>query len=199
MDFVMVGEAAFALDPLSSQGIQSALGSAYHSALAVHTLRRRPSDVALADSFYRGKVQETSARYAALSGAHYRRAWYAATDPFWQARGVSGPESTPLPDPKSSLAPGRYTRVALSPEARLENIPCIIGDYVTAQPAIHHPSLSRPVAFLNDIPLGPVYAHCAPCQTVDSLTRRWRSLLLPHQIAPVLCWMFQQDILVRVP
>src|SRR6185436_3851791 len=52
-DAIKVGDSALALDPLSSQGLASALGSALHAAAAVHTILDRPQDAALAIEFYR--------------------------------------------------------------------------------------------------------------------------------------------------
>lgn len=35
-------------------------------------------------------------------------------------------------------------------------MPCVTGDRVTAQPALHHPSLDRPIAFWGDVALFPM-------------------------------------------
>src|SRR5207302_11194274 len=49
---IKVGEASFSIDPLSSQGVQIAIGSALHAAAVIHTILERPGHDALAREFY---------------------------------------------------------------------------------------------------------------------------------------------------
>lgn len=51
-----VGDAALALDPLSSQGVAAALRGAAQAAAVVHTRLRAPEHAALANAFYRDRL-----------------------------------------------------------------------------------------------------------------------------------------------
>ena len=62
LDWIKVGDAAFAIDPLSSQGVQMAMMSAFQGSIAVHTLLTQPEQANAAIDFYRNKLQETVAR-----------------------------------------------------------------------------------------------------------------------------------------
>ena len=61
-DFIRVGEACVAIDPLSSQGIQTALLSAIQASAAVHTILTAGCDPAAARTFYRERQQAVAAR-----------------------------------------------------------------------------------------------------------------------------------------
>jgi flavin-dependent dehydrogenase len=55
-----VGDAALALDPLSSQGIQRALVSAGQAATVLHTMLVRQESAGLAGQFYRSRISKAS-------------------------------------------------------------------------------------------------------------------------------------------
>jgi flavin-dependent dehydrogenase len=50
-NLVKAGEASFSIDPLSSQGVRSAMGSALHGALVLNTMIRRPESAPAAAAF----------------------------------------------------------------------------------------------------------------------------------------------------
>ena len=59
-DSIKVGDAALALDPLSSSGVQKAIQSALAGSVVVNTLLQRPGEQALAREFYRENLSEAS-------------------------------------------------------------------------------------------------------------------------------------------
>src|SRR4051794_16945287 len=87
-DFIRVGEAAFAIDPLSSQGIQSAILSATQAVAAIHTILAGRDAVAAADFFRvaQARAAATSARHAAR---FYDERSRDELNPFWLQRAGS--------------------------------------------------------------------------------------------------------------
>lgn len=89
-----VGEAAFAIDPISSSGVQAALGSAIAAAIVVNTILLRPGDTDAAIRFYAAHVARTSARHVRWAAEAYadaaptRRA-EARRSTFWSERAAA--------------------------------------------------------------------------------------------------------------
>ena len=69
---IKVGDAAIALDPLSSQGVQAALRSAVQGGAVVHTLLSG-GDVGAALEFYRNAVTELAAHHQTIAAKYYFR------------------------------------------------------------------------------------------------------------------------------
>ncbi|PHV06124.1 hypothetical protein CSQ96_16990 [Janthinobacterium sp. BJB412] len=82
-----LGDAAFALDPVSSSGVEKAMRFSLQAAVAVHTVLgdSRPERSALARRFFEGRLVEACARHAHWTETYYGQAW-CAEQPFWQAR-----------------------------------------------------------------------------------------------------------------
>ncbi|SFM94126.1 flavin-dependent monooxygenase QhpG [Rugamonas rubra] len=82
-----LGDAAFALDPVSSSGVEKAMRFSLQAAVALHTVLgdARPDSGALARRFFEGRLVEACARHAHWTEAYYGQAW-CAEQPFWQAR-----------------------------------------------------------------------------------------------------------------
>ena len=106
-DFVRVGEAAVAIDPLASQGIQGAMLSALQGAAAVHTMLSG-YDYVLALDFYRGRQLHAAAK-ARRHAAHFYalRAAGVATA-FWTRRSLRARERRVEP-------PSQMPRLRLPP------------------------------------------------------------------------------------
>jgi len=71
MHSAAVGEAAFAIDPISSSGVQAAIASSIAAAIAVNTILRRPRDADAAIRFYTAHVARASTRHAAWAASSY--------------------------------------------------------------------------------------------------------------------------------
>jgi flavin-dependent dehydrogenase len=85
-NYLLVGDAASFIEPLSSFGVKKALASGWMAAVAAHTMLRHPERRNLALEFFSdwerrvyGASVERSQRYAREALARYER-------PFWQAR-----------------------------------------------------------------------------------------------------------------
>jgi flavin-dependent dehydrogenase len=173
---IKIGEAALALDPLSSSGVQKAINTALTGAVVINTLLRRPERADTACRFYTSNLAEASDRHRRWAAGHYAVA--AATRPgqFWRTRatGATAQPQRVAPLADFALALRDDLAVSLSPEAALVSEPCIIGDFVAMNPALRHPCLERPVAFLGDLEVAALLRPLRPRMTIGALTDTWQ-------------------------
>ena len=148
---IKVGEAALALDPLSSSGVQKAVGTALTGAIVVNTLMRRPEQTEVSLRYYRGDLAESSDRHCHWAATHYALAASTRPAEFWKARaaGVAA-KAQPGPLADASKNWSAETRVTMSPDAAIVDEPCIVDEFITMQRALRHPDLQRPVGFSAD-------------------------------------------------
>lgn len=170
-DHLRVGEASYAVDPLSSQGVQHALNSALQGSIALHTLMVSPADSAAAIEFYRTRVAEAFASSGRHAARIYAREDRYAAEPFWKRRallpvntGRAMRDAGPLPSDRP---------LRLAPAARIADTPVLVNDRIRLMPALHHPDLVIPVAFLGGLALAPLLREVTHGRTACELARRW--------------------------
>lgn len=192
---VKVGEAGFAIDPLSSTGVQTALQAGLSAAVAVHTILLGSPAAAVA---YYGEHQRHSVeRHAAMAAGFYADSGEHAGRPFWRARATPPPAApaAPAPRPLASLLPAR---VRLARGATLEPVPCVAGDRVELRRALSHPSLARPVAYLGGGELAPLLDGLRGAESLEQAVERW-SRSIPRDTAMHLAgWLARRGLLEPV-
>jgi len=197
-DIIAAGEAALSLDPLSSQGIQRALVDGQQSAIVVNTLIVHPERRDIAVAFHAERQGEASRRDGAMCHGLYREQAITYRSPFWSRyceQGAPPEHKLPSPIPIDSLLP--ETGLRLSPRARLEDVAVIDGDVIALAPALVHPDLDRPVAFLAGRSIGSLLARAISGVTAASLFDGWRADSLPEGTAlELLQWFWQRGLLV---
>jgi flavin-dependent dehydrogenase len=185
--FVKLGEASLALDPLSSMGVQKAIQSAVTAAAAAHTILSGGDSNAAVD-FFQADQHASHREHESWFASYSSRPPPGADDSFWRRR-----KSARRPPQRSRVAAMPVGRLRLSPAARIIPTPCIVGDQVEMRPAVHHPNLRRPVAYLGGIEL-------APLLTTDhddgDLPSRWPATLSAEKAAAVALWLVSNEILV---
>lgn len=72
---IKAGDSVLTIDPLSSQGVQTALGTALHAAVVINTILDRPEHSYLAMDFYRRRVGDSARFYARASAQSYHKQW----------------------------------------------------------------------------------------------------------------------------
>ncbi|MBI2374261.1 MAG: tryptophan 7-halogenase [Deltaproteobacteria bacterium] len=85
--YLVAGNAASIVDPLTSQGVYKALASGLAAAASLHTALTRPADAALALEYYDDAERRFYAEYTKQS-ARFSRASGFPDEPFWSARAV---------------------------------------------------------------------------------------------------------------
>ena len=177
LDTVSIGEAAFAIDPLSSQGVHSALGSALHAAASAHTIIERPADAALALAFYGQAQRDAAAFHARAAGRGYREALGTWPGLFWQRRAGEDSQAT-SPDPRMTSAaqratPDLSTTVRVCDGVRVVTAPVVVHDFVVPGTRILMPGVDHDVAFVGDVEVGPLLVMAQQPVSVERLLETW--------------------------
>jgi halogenation protein CepH len=109
---LLIGDAAAALDPLASQGIEKAISAGDAAAVAVHTALRQPRLRTAALAHHHAWELGVFAAHAEITRAFYRRQTRFLEAPFWRAR--RSPEPVPPTLPRAlQTAPGLVAAPAL--------------------------------------------------------------------------------------
>jgi flavin-dependent dehydrogenase len=195
-NLVRVGESAFSVDPLSSQGVEVAMGSALHAAAVANTILQRPDDRHLAEDFYRKRQEESVAFHRTAAAELYAQAAKTYPEEFWQARaaGVAGfghgqarKRRLPMPD---------QAKVRLSAQAKLVTEPLLKGDTIISGRAVVHPNLRRPLAFLDGISVAPLLEPLRNPLEAHEVRRMWLHSAPEDQAKRLLQWFWDEGIIV---
>lgn len=218
---IKIGDAAFALDPISSSGVEKAMRFSLQAVVALHTVLSdgTPASAALSRDFYEHRLIETCARHAHWTAASYRQAW-CGERPFWRQRsavrfippfpaawpdlrarlydaslqldGFQEPELRSL----ASLDPARALR--LNEKASVVQVPCVIADRVRLHMALTHPHLERPLAFLENESLAPHLERLKQAQTLDTVLRQFGSSMHEGKARKITAWLWQHGLIDSV-
>lgn len=85
-NWIRIGDAAMAVDPLSGNGIFQSLSSALQAPTVINTLLRKPERAALAQRFHQQRVEQLFLRFARIGRDFYADEQRWLDQPFWQAR-----------------------------------------------------------------------------------------------------------------
>lgn len=85
-NWIRVGDAAMAVDPLSGNGIFQSLSSALQAPAVINTLIRAPERAALAQQFHQQRVEQLFLRFARIGRDFYADEQRWPEQPFWHAR-----------------------------------------------------------------------------------------------------------------
>lgn len=221
---IKLGDAAFAIDPLSSSGVEKAMRFSLQAVVAVNTMLRDPGATVMARDFYMERLLDCVARHCVWTRRHYSQAWPGASHAFWHERArefqIGGSEYSPLAEqmrqacrraeiqeqtqdaahaafadpaqlraspPIATLLNGS---VMLSPLLGFVALPCVVEDRVQLREAITHPSLERPIAYLQGQEIAGllrVVPHVASLATAVELWALRMPLRTAQQIAEWLC------------
>jgi flavin-dependent dehydrogenase len=192
--FVKVGDARVSLDPLSSQGVQTAIVSAIQAAAVVNTLARRPENSQAAIEFYRERQIETVRRYAGRTAAFYGERAAVCDRPFWRERALFAQIEETLAVEAESL--DHDCLVALSDTATIEKTPVMDGDIIVPAFALRAGTLERPLAFLDGIEIVPLLRQVEFGRPARAIVQSW-SERVPVQLGwKIMQWLWQRKIVV---
>lgn len=85
-NWIRIGDATMAVDPLSGNGIFQSLSSALQAPAVINTLIRRPDDAALAARFHRERIRGLFLRFARIGRDFCRMETQWTERPFWSRR-----------------------------------------------------------------------------------------------------------------
>jgi flavin-dependent dehydrogenase len=214
---IKLGDAALALDPLSSSGVQKAIQSALSAAIVANTLLRVPERAALAQQFYRDSLAASSARHAAWAAERYAAAARIRPHRFWIDRGpevarasrpwtaprAANMGQTPMPphgqDARATKAapdPLRAdTPLAVAAELEFAEVACAGELFIETQLAIRHRALDGPVAYLGGHALAPLLRRVARGATTREIAQRWAPRVPEAVAEKIIAWLWQRELL----
>lgn len=218
---IKIGDAAFALDPISSSGVEKAMRFSLQAAVAVHTLlsERAADSASLSRDFFEHRLVETCARHAHWTASSYRQAW-CANRLFWRRRScpqfltlrsgarselvdrlyraIAQLEAFQAPELRPLASMDRTRSIRLNSHASLIQLPCVIANRVHMRAALDHPNLERPLAFVENHALFPHLQQLQQAQTIEMALRQL-SFGMPERIAgKIIGWLWQRGVLDNV-
>jgi flavin-dependent dehydrogenase len=201
---VKVGEAAFAIDPLSSSGVQTAIQTGVAAAAAVHSILAPDGDDGAAITFYDEHQRHSIERHAATAASIYAEQRSHADAEFWRRRaaGHVGHAGTPHPARANAPAPDARSlagllprRVQLAPAAALRDTPCLVGDRIELRRALAHPDLERPVAFLGGSELAPLLDDLQASASLQDAVCGWERRLPRGRARDIARWLHTRGLI----
>lgn len=199
---IKVGEASFSIDPLSSQGVQAAINSGLQGSIVVHTLLTRPEQGAAAMEFYRARQHETVAYHQSLAAKYYSESRFHDGSEFWRKRAGVELQAPPVRSPGRSASSPAFSSeslLRLSDATSFVPTPCITGDIITNVPALAHPELERPIAYLNNIEVSCLFSSPAQDRTVADIIRAWSRYFSPLDSVKLIDWLYRTGVFVPTP
>ena len=192
--WLRAGEAALAVDPISSQGVQLAVQSGLHAAIAAHTILRKPERADLARKFHLERIMESAEfhrQHTAETYASVKTQLHAL--PFWKARMPEVPKKREEKAVPLSLQSSDF--VQLDSRASFEPTGTLDGGWIRESQALIHPRLNRPLSFLGGAPvfellsplLRPIQAGC--------LLQFWEDRMGATRANQIMDWLGRSQLL----
>ncbi len=194
-DALRIGDAAFAPDPLSSQGVQCALRSGVQSAAVIHT-HLSGGDAQAAVEFYEAAIRQLVSRHSNAAAQLYaeHQAW--AETPFWKARTEALHASSEIAAPESELA--RDALIRLSPTATVGLHPALFGCVICRVPAVTGRPGAAPIAWVGSLHLPPLLKHLEAVRRACDVLASWSSAMPQDQAKRLLRELLDERILVTL-
>jgi flavin-dependent dehydrogenase len=192
-DWMLVGDSAVALEPISAQGIQVALKLGCQGAVVVHTLISEASSAPVAEMFYRDQCSAIAARHGTATMEFYAGPERFQHEPFWMERASRDTSPAMRPAPIDSV--DATTLLRLSTDASLRDVPCLIGDRICLQAALDHPNLEGPMSHLGNVAVATLLSEASEAKTAGELCRSWTRKGLADRPLTLLHWFLQNGIL----
>ncbi|MEZ5592751.1 MAG: tryptophan 7-halogenase [Gammaproteobacteria bacterium] len=185
-NWIRVGDAAMAVDPLSGNGIFQSLSSALLAPVVINTLLNKPSQKELAQAFYNQRLEHLFLRFARLGRDFYRMEERWPERDFWSIRAA-------WPDKRPTHAAPDYS------PPRVEQRAVVCDGYIEARPVVitaEQPLGVWQVAGIKIAPLVEQLRH-QPLNRQDNpaaqLRRRWP--MSARQAAYLVDWLHQHRLL----
>jgi hypothetical protein len=199
-DFLKIGDACLAVDPISSAGVQIAIQSAIAGAAAVHTLRHQPEMAEAVTEFWSRDLARRNESHRIWSGEFYSEAAWRFATPFWQSRVAPDASATTTPTQRDGEPlPRPDQKLRLAKSVNITMAPCIVGNMIERRYIATHPSLIEPVAFVDGVDLPHLLARIEPSMTAAAVLRAWSSSIDPGRSLSLLSWAWRRCLIEPLP
>lgn len=175
--WIRVGDAAMAVDPLSGNGIFQAMSSALQAPAVINTLLKSPHNTQLAKQFHQSRVCALFYRFARIGRDFYRMEEQWQDRSFWQTR-HNWPDNQPM-------------HVATTFEQfEVKTMPVVQGGQIIAAEVVVSPDQPLGIWHLGGIELAPVVSAVQNRQPGQSVEEAITQLKLGHtQQRMILSWL----------
>jgi len=188
-DFLLVGDAASFLDPLSAHGVHKAMDGALVAAVSAHTILERPERASDAADFYNrreGNIYRiTTERLRAL----YRQETRFSARPFWRKRSEGPVADAARPAPRAPLDKNQ----ALRGSGVVAEAAVVEGDFIERREVLVAPGQERPVRFLGPVCLPELYKEVV--STGSALEAARRSPVGLERALAAVDWLYREGYL----
>lgn len=155
-NWLRIGDAAMAVDPLSGNGIFQSLSSALQAPAVINTLLRRPEQQALARRFHQERIEQLFLRFARIGRDFYAQALDKAGHTFWGPR-QAWPDAQPL------HAAGDWQ------QCQVQQRPVVRHAFIEQAEVVVSPDQPLGIWHLNGVPLAPLVRGMQGGQSVQAL------------------------------
>jgi len=188
-DFLLVGDAASFLDPLSAHGVHKAMDGALVAAVSAHTILERPERASDAADFYNQRESNiyriTTERLRAL----YRQETRFSARPFWRKRSEGPVADAARPAPRAPLDKNQ----ALRGSGVVAEAAVVEGDFIERREVLVAPGQERPVRFLGPVCLPELYKEVV--STGSALEAARRSPVGLERALAAVDWLYREGYL----
>ncbi|MEP7095428.1 MAG: tryptophan 7-halogenase [Flavobacterium sp.] len=219
--FVKIGEAAFTLDPLSSTGVEKAMRFSLQVAIAINTYLKDPDSQHPKD-FYEEKLIESVVNHAHWTAGYYRNAWACCEKAeFWTKRtgfqlDISKNKTDftlklekefnndrPVfekkqaePIPVDFILHRLWNEVIMvSSNVTFKTVYAIDNDSIVIKQALIHPNLERPLVYLDQIELFPVFKSMNG-KTVSGIVENLNKFMPIEKLKKILVFLLSNQLVV---
>lgn len=186
---IRVGDAAVALDPVSSTGVQKAIQTALAAAVTANTLLRKLELTGAATEFYESSLCQTYQRHRRWTAQYFGQVARERASDFWQRRASGAGTETSASPPQATARSLATGSVWLSKQLEIAELPCLDGDFVALRRAVRHPALDGPIAYLGGQHLAPLLAEFPGGLTPLEIARSWSNRVPLKTGLAILAWL----------
>ena len=193
-NYIKIGEASAGLDPLSSQGIQTAIAGAIQAAIVVNTLLAKTDLINDALEFYSLRQQESIRNHLNNLSKNYSLAAHWQDQLFWGKRTKSRKDLI-LNFPVDAPAWNTDTMIKLSQDLILKSVACIEDDLITRKMGLIHPGLERPMVYWQNLEMKNLIKAVDGSITISDLIREWSGIMPPPNAVQLIYTLRQAGVL----
>jgi flavin-dependent dehydrogenase len=201
-DWLAVGDAALALDPLSSSGVQRAVQTALTAAVVIHTVLSCPADAALALDHHRQVLARSAEHHSAWTRESYAAVSAVRPTAFWTARATpeprAGSAAAALGLHTSRSVPPPDAVVRRSPLVRFVEVSQVVGDTVRLAPAVVHPGFDGAVAYVAGTAVVPLLAPLDGMATIGDVVGAWTDTMPAAAAVELAHWLLRRGVIEEV-
>jgi len=195
--FIKVGDSGICIDPISSQGILTAIASSLQASIVINTIMNFPSDASLAQEFYDQRQSLRLSQFVNKTASIYGQVPNSPDNTFWSSRATADRKLKELPKTRRSNMPlSPHLRLRLCENSVIVQVSAVVGERVTKCEAIEHPAVDEPVAYVAENKIATLIKATSFGQTRSEIIQKWCSMGIALTVAHrIFEWLWEKRIL----